>query len=498
MKAKIIARVSTEEQREAGNSLPAQISRMETYCKRNSFVIDESFSFDESAYKVKRAEFDAILEGIINTKEKIAVLFDKVDRFSRNIFDKRVAVLYEMAINDKIELHFVSDGQVINSNMNAGDKFAFGMKLGLSKYYSDAISDNVKRALEQKRRNGEWASKAPIGYLNITDPLTQKKDIIPNPDNSHLIQRIFDLYATGNYSMETIRTMITTEGLRSNKGNKLSKSMIEHILGNPFYCGYGKTKTLGKYQHKYKRLITEDLWNTCNDVRLGKRSKPCNDVRKDYIFGGLLNCGLCGCTLTPETKKEKFIYYSCTNSKKICKRIYVPESILLDRIHEILDTFASIPKDAQETLLTQLRNSSEAEVGYHIKQVERIQSEYKKIKSKDDNLLEAFLDDDNESITKEIYDKKHQEYYDKLQQLNIELEEHTKGNHDYQNTIATVISLCRRAREIFDSSEPDEKRAFINYLLQNPTVKRKTPCFAMRSPFNLVLELSSSPIGLRE
>ncbi|HRH25236.1 MAG TPA: recombinase family protein, partial [Candidatus Paceibacterota bacterium] len=159
MKAIIIARVSTEEQREAGNSLPAQLKRMQDYCERNHYDKVETFSFDESAYKTKRGEFDAIIrriEEFIAKKEKVAVCFDKVDRLSRNIFDKRVAWLYEKAVNDEIELHFVSDSQVINNSMNAGDKFAFGMKLGLSKYYSDAISDNVKRAFEQKRRNGEW------------------------------------------------------------------------------------------------------------------------------------------------------------------------------------------------------------------------------------------------------------------------------------------------------------------------------------------------------
>lgn len=33
MKAILIARVSTEEQKEAGNSLPAQIARLERYCQ---------------------------------------------------------------------------------------------------------------------------------------------------------------------------------------------------------------------------------------------------------------------------------------------------------------------------------------------------------------------------------------------------------------------------------------------------------------------------------
>ena len=113
MKAVILARVSTEEQKDAGNSLPAQIRRIQDYCKRKDFKIAETFSFDESAYKTKRDEFENVLEYLEKNKEKIAICFDKVDRLSRNIFDKRVSALYEKAIVDEIELHFVSDGQVI-------------------------------------------------------------------------------------------------------------------------------------------------------------------------------------------------------------------------------------------------------------------------------------------------------------------------------------------------------------------------------------------------
>ncbi len=48
MKAIIIARVSTEEQREAGNSLPAQVARLERYCQTKGFEISQVCSFDES------------------------------------------------------------------------------------------------------------------------------------------------------------------------------------------------------------------------------------------------------------------------------------------------------------------------------------------------------------------------------------------------------------------------------------------------------------------
>jgi hypothetical protein len=97
-------------------------------------------------------------------------------------------------------------------------------------------------------------------------------------------------------------------------------------------------------------------------------------------------------------------------------------------------------------------------------------------------------------ITKDTYDKKHQELQDQMQLLEIEMSEHSKADYEYQNTVATVISVARRVKTIFDnSSEPARKRQFLNYILQNPTVNGKKLYFSIASPFNLVLELASSP-----
>lgn len=46
MKAIIIARVSTGEQKEAGNSLLAQITRLEKHCQNKDLQIIKKFSFD--------------------------------------------------------------------------------------------------------------------------------------------------------------------------------------------------------------------------------------------------------------------------------------------------------------------------------------------------------------------------------------------------------------------------------------------------------------------
>ena len=506
MKAIIVARVSTDEQKE--NSPEAQLFRLQEYCNRKEIKVLKKFDFSESAYKQKRDKFDELLEYIqeIAKKEKIAVCFDKVDRLSRSVFDKRVGVLYEMAVADEIELHFVSDGQVINNEMSAVAKFQFGMSLGLAKYYSDAIGDNVKRTFEKKRRNGEWIGGVRLGYLNV--PLDEgkrlRKDIIIDPQRGHLITKMFELYATGNYSYTTVRDAIIKEGLTTKDGKKPARSVIEGILKDPFYCGIAITKKYIKdypngYPHKYSRLINKELFDKCQEIRLKRRKMPSKAYSRDYIFKGLLTCQNCGCAMSPEVHTKpsgkEYVYYSCTNSKGICKREYVNENELLKPIYKMLNKFSTITENVQNDLVAELRKNTEAEVEYHRIQVNRVRDEYEKTKEKDNRLLEAFLD---QSITKGIYDKKHQEYADKLQLLEVELSEHRQADYEYQTTVSTVISVARRAKDIFENcSEPMQKRAFLNYLLQNPTVQRKKLYFSIASPFNLVLELSDSPDLLR-
>lgn len=504
MKAINVSRVSTEEQRDAGNSLPAQIKRIDDYCKKKGFEVVRTFSFDESAYKEKRDEFDKLLESVeeIIKKEKVIVCFDKVDRLSRSVFDKRVARLYELAVADKIELHFVSEGQVINSQISAPDKFRFSMSLGLAKYYSDAIGDNVKRAFEQKRRNGEWMGRVRLGYLNVPSDEEKRlrKDIIIDPKRGPLIQKMFELYATGNYSLETLRLKMIKLGLRSIKGLKPSRSCIENYIKDSFYCGIAISHKYGPYSHRYPKLISKELFDKCQEIRSKRKITPHKALSKDFIFKGLLKCKNCGCSISFERKIKKsgkeYIIGSCTNAKGICKKIYVNEKDLLEPVYELLDRFSTISEEAQDELVDELRKNTESEVVFHKAQIERIRAEQDRVKERDARLLELLIDG---SIPKDVYDEKHDKHKEQTQTLEIEMSEHSKGDYDYHTTVATVISVARRARTIFEnSSEPAEKRAFLNFLLQNPIVDGKKLYFSIASPFNLVLELADSPTWLRD
>lgn len=269
MNAILIARVSTEEQKEAGNSLPAQVVRLEKYCQNKGFKVAQVCSFDESAYTDDRSEFDKIIDLILNQKEKIVVCADKVDRLSRSVFDKRMSVLYEKALKDELELHFVSDGQIITSRISAAEKFQFSINLGLAKYYSDAISDNVKRAMEQKLRKGEWVSKAPYGYKNITKP-GGVSDVIIDEYQAAIVKKSFDLYTTGAYSQNII-----CEQIKKEHGIDWPRGSLGKILSNSFY--YGIMFVNGKeYPHRYPTIITQAIFEQAKQIRIGFKKQPTN------------------------------------------------------------------------------------------------------------------------------------------------------------------------------------------------------------------------------
>ena len=120
MKAVIIARVSTEEQ-SAGNSLPAQIVRLESYCEERFWSYQE-IQLWRGAYKTTE-EFDRILDYIIGL-ETVAVCFDKVDGYQKCFI---IVATFMKSTQRRVELHFPSDGQVISSKISAVEKFQFGI-----------------------------------------------------------------------------------------------------------------------------------------------------------------------------------------------------------------------------------------------------------------------------------------------------------------------------------------------------------------------------------
>jgi len=482
MKAIIIARVSTEEQKEAGLSLPAQVARLEKYCQNKDFEIIKSCSFDESAYKDQRDEFDSIIDFVLEQKEKVVVCCDKVDRLTRNMFDKRVSALYEKALKDEVELHFISDGQILNSQISAAQKFQFSISLGLAKYYSDAISDNVKRANEQKLRNGEWTSKAPFGYKNITLP-NEKKDIIVDEHLSYIIIKAFELYATGAYSLKLL-----CKKLKDEYGIDWSKSYLDKVFNNHFY--YGMMVVKGKmYHHKYPPLITKALFDQVQEIKSGFNKKRFKYAGLPYIYRGLLRCGDCGLAITPE-KHKGHIYYHCTqyNGKHGAK--WLREEEITEQLGQVFKKL-QFPNDIMQLIVSTLNEVHQNKIEFHNKHFDELTKKQKELTTMMDKL---YLDKLKGRITDEHYDRFYLTFRDQMNDINIRLSQLQEAEDHYYITARYLLDLSNKAYDLFISSEVEERRQLIKLVLSNLRIEGENVLYEAQKPFDLILKHADSQV----
>ena len=89
------------------------------------------------------------------------------------------------------------------------------------------------------------------------------------------------------------------------------------------------------------------------------------------------------------------------------------------------------------------------------------------------------------------------EYKEKQYDINIRMEEYTHADENFLIASSMVFSLASRALEIFESSEVDEKRQLLNFLLQNFSLQGKNLSFKTKIPFSGIIEYAQTGSMLR-
>lgn len=386
MKAILLARVSSKEQEE-GQSIPAQERRLREYAERKGLTVDQVFKITESSTKDTRKEFEKILDRIRKSKEIIALVADTIDRVQRSF--KESVVLEELRKDGKVEIHFMREGLVLNLKSNSADILRWDMGVMFARSYVLQLSDNVKRSKEQAVKSGHWIGLAPLGYMHVLDD-SGDKNIIPDAERAIFIAKLFELYATGNYSFLKLREEAERMGLRTKKGLKVAKSQIESIIKNPFYCGMMRTK-YGLAEHSYKPIITRALYQQVQDVIAGYHKKPHKRTTAPFILRGLITCSNCGCAITPEIHKKRYIYYSCTNAKGTCTKVYTREEQLLDALSQYFDHIALSEQQIAE-VTSYLKKIHESESLFHMESLTALRKEQDRIQKRISQMYDDKLD----------------------------------------------------------------------------------------------------------
>ncbi len=483
MKAVILARVSTRDQ-EDGHSLDAQIANLKLYAQRKNLKIIREFTIIESSTKGDRPEFEQMIDFIKAQKERIALIVDTVDRLQRGF--RETPVLNDLMNRDVLELHFVKEGNVLSKDANSTQKLMWNMGVVMAQSYTDQLSDNVKRSIKHKISKGEWSGPAPLGYLNIDDPDTKSKTIIPDPERAFLIKKLFQEYATGVYSQAELIRKAKGWGLRTFKGNAVSAQTFNAILQNPFY--YGCMRTKGQLvPHIYTPLIDKSLFDACEAIRTGRGSKKAvSETKEPFLLRGLIQCAISGRTVSCDLKKGKYVYLICREPGSADKKVWIKEEIVLDQIRDVFRSI-QIPSGVLAEIMNHLNNSHESEKAFHHAAIKNLHQESEDLARKMDQLLDMFMD---KSITKDIYDRKHTQLVTRQQEINRLLEQHHSGNEQFKIALTSLITLASRAYDLFERSTIDEKRQLIGYVFSNLEMKGSTPRYSLKKPFDLFVDLA--------
>lgn len=86
-----------------------------------------------------------------------------------------------------------------------------------------------------------------------------------------------------------------------------------------------------------------------------------------------------------------------------------------------------------------------------------------------------------------MYDNFLKEYKEKQAEILEQMQDHSDADEQFYITANMTMSIAKRAKEIFISSEIEEKRQFLGFLLENSVLQGKKLEFSLRSPFNLLL-----------
>jgi len=485
MKAIIYVRKSTDTEDKQLLSLEAQKDEMLALAEKYDLEIVATYEESQSAYKTGRPVFNQVVKDFEKGKAEVLLVW-KFNRIARNLEDGgKIAHMLQNEIIKEIRtyerVYLPSDHAVL-----------IAVELGSANQDSRNISVDVKRGNRKKLNNGEWPNKAPLGYINATEG--SQKIMKLDKARAPYIKKAFEMYSTGNHSVKEIAQTLETRGFKSRRNKPVSASMIHNALQKNFY--HGVMQWAGEfYKGNHKPLISQKLFQKCEEVRLGyNKPKQQKEKKLHFSMRGVFKCELCGCKITAEKQKD-ISYYHCTNGKGICdqKKKFMREDILEEALIEklkenkISDTLIELLYDAS---LERFHNENLTKKSNK----KRLQAELEALKEKEslltDKLLEGILSND-------IYTKKSKELklniFEKERQVDTNEVNIEKELSTFELT-KTVFKSFNFNDISFSEMKTEEKYKTLNNLLSNSTLKNengsKTLILQYKKPFNIVSRAS--------
>ena len=328
------------------------------------------------------------------------------------------------------------------------------LAFGQSKYYVDNLSENVKRGLRQKIRNGVWPSQAPYGYLN--NKLT--KGIEVDPEKSKVVRKAFETFAKEKVSFTDVSLILVKGGIHKRSGKPVGISQIHKMLTNQFYIG------IMSYNHEYfegkhEVFISRKLFNS---VKKKLEQKGVSKFKShDFAFSGLMRCGECGACITAETHTkhykhggiQTFKYYRCTKKLKFCSQPYLEETKLKDQLIGFVSS-ATLPYAWRKNWLNWLERDKVLDQQSAESSLVKLKFDIQTIDGKLNLLLDSYLDG---TIDSQTYKQKKNELFTLKLNLESKIAKINGGGSNWLEPMEEFINCALQAQKVARPDTPGEE-----------------------------------------
>ncbi|MCD4776445.1 MAG: recombinase family protein [Candidatus Aegiribacteria sp.] len=238
------------------------------------------------------------------------------------------------------------------------------------------------------------------------------------------------------------------------------------------------------YSGKHQPIVSRQLWQKVQDTMLDRNSSKIRRMKHDFAFSRLLRCGHCGCMMTGELKKGKYIYYHCTGYKGKCNEPYTRETVLDSLFCDFLGLL-EFNQEVIDFLRDNYLEMSKKKRSYRKKAISILQAEYDKLQVKLDTMYEDKLEG---IITPQMFNEKSQICRNQMEDIFSAIVKHESEDPAEFERSVDLLELIRNARTTYSKRDSSEKRRLLNNLLSNCLWKGGNLSVEFRHPYDMIVD----------
>lgn len=283
----IYSRVSSEDQVH-GYSLEAQVHACQAFAAQRKWKIVEYYSDPgQSGKDDQRPAFSRMIADA-RTGQFKAILFHKLDRFSRNI-ENTLRYFRDLNACDVLIASVTEDFDFTT----AQGRLVFRMMALFAQWYLENLSAEVVKSKMAMARHGIQNGPVPFGYIKDRN----KNQIMIVEEEAKLIQTVYQLYATGKHTDQTIADFMNQSGSLTRKGNRWTKDTVTDILQNEFFYGMVAYRDQ-LWPGRHPAIIARELFDRVKEMRTKHAHRPrshigLNKVVHANLLRGIVCCNHC-------------------------------------------------------------------------------------------------------------------------------------------------------------------------------------------------------------